>query len=150
MVMGRNEYGNDEIELLRNAVIAVVAMAREADSDQVKLAMDIFLAGTSQLGTIFQQRCHQLATQKQPRKAKPSKAAPQRGPQQPKRTHSSTDTPKPKNDAEGRAKELSSIQQGIRQADPSLTDQRRAALGKVYGAQNDEVQFQKVAKAIAR
>ena len=148
--MGRNEYGNDEIELLRNAVIAVVAMAREADSDQVKLAMDIFLAGTSQLGTIFQQRCHQLATQKQPRKAKPSKAAPQRGPQQPKRTHSSTDTPKPKNDAEGRAKELSSIQQGIRQADPSLTDQRRAALGKVYGAQNDEVQFQKVAKAIAR
>jgi hypothetical protein len=24
--MGRNEYGNDEIELLRNAVIAVVAI----------------------------------------------------------------------------------------------------------------------------
>jgi hypothetical protein len=150
MVMGRNEYGNDEIELLRNAVIAVVAMAREADSDQVKLAMDIFLAGTSQLGTIFQQRCHQLATQKQPRKAKPSKAAPQRGPQQPKRTHSSTDTPKPKNDAEGRAKELSSIQQGIRQADPSLADQQRALRGYVYGAQNDDVAFRKAAKAITQ
>lgn len=147
--MGRNEYGNDEIELLRNAVIAVVAMAREADSDQVKLAMDIFLAGASQLGTIFQQRCHQLATQKQPRTAKPPKAAPQRGPQQPKRTHSSTDSPKPKNDAEGRAKELSSIQQGIRQADPTLADQRRAALGKAYGAQNDDVAFRKAAKAIA-
>jgi len=148
--MGRNEYGNDEIELLRNAVIAVVAMAREADSDQVKLAMDIFLTGASQLGTIFQQRCHQLATQKQPRTAKPPKAAPQRGPQQPMRTQSNTDTPKPQNDAEGRAKELSSIQQGIRQADPSLADQRRAALGKVYGAQNDDVAFRKAAKAIAQ
>ncbi len=148
--MGRNEYGNDEIELLRNAVIAVVAMAREADSEQVKLAMDIFLAGASQLGTIFQQRCHQLATQKQPRTAKPSKGAPQRGPQQPKRTHSSTDTPKPQNDAEGRAKELSSIQQGIRQADPTLADQQRALRGYVYGMQNDDVAFQKAAQAISR
>jgi len=148
--MGGNEDGNDEIELLRNAVIAVVAMAREADSDQVKLAMDIFLAGTSQLGTIFQQRCHQLATQKQPRKAKPPKATPQKGPQQPKRPHSSTDSPNTQNDAEGRAKELSSIQQGIRQADPSLADQRRAALSKIYGAQNDDVAFRKAAKAIAQ
>jgi hypothetical protein len=148
--MSRNEYGSDEIELLRNAVIAVVAMAREADSDQVKLAMDIFLAGSSQLGTIFQQRCHQLATQKQPRKAKPSKAAPQNGPQQPKRPHSSTDTPRPQNDAEGRAKELSSIQQGIRQADPSLADQQRALRGYVYGAQNDDVAFRKAAKAITQ
>ena len=148
--MSRTEYGNDEIELLRNAVIAVVAMAREADSEQVKLAMDILLAGASQLGTIFQQRCHQLATQKQPRTAKPSKAAPQIGPQQPKRPHGNTDSPKPQNDAEGRAKALSSIQQGIRQADPSLADQRRAALGKVYGAQNDDVAFRKAAKAIAK
>lgn len=148
--MGKNEHGSDEIELLRNAVIAVVAMARKADSDKVKLAMDIFLAGASQLGTIFQQRCHQLATQKQPRTAKPPKAAPQRGPQQPKRTRSSTDSPKPQNDAEGRAKELSSIQQGIRQADPPLADQQRAMRGFVYGAQNDEVAFRKAAQAIAR
>jgi hypothetical protein len=54
--MGTNEDENDEISLLRNAVIAVVDMAHDADSDQVKLAMDIFLAGVSQLGTIFQQR----------------------------------------------------------------------------------------------
>lgn len=148
--MGRNEYGNDEIELLRNAVIAVVAMARDADSNQVKLAMDIFLAGASQLGTIFQQRCHQLATQKQPRKAKPLKVAPQNGPQQPKRPHSSTDSPKPQNDAQHRSKELSSIQQGIRQADPTLADQQRALRGYVYGMQNDDVAFQKAAQAITR
>lgn len=148
--MGANEHGNDEIELLRNAVNAVVEMARDADSDQVKLAMDIFLAGTSQLGTIFQQRYVQLARQKEPRTAKPSKAAPQKAPQQRKRPPSSTDAPKPQKDAEDRAKELSSIQQGILQAEPWLADQRRAALGKVYGAQNDDAAFRKAAQAIAR
>lgn len=79
--MGAGKDGNDEIELLREAVIAVVAMARKADSDRVKLAMDILLAGTSQLGTVFQQRCVQLASQKQPRKTKPPKSAPISGPQ---------------------------------------------------------------------
>jgi hypothetical protein len=148
--MGTNENGNDEIELLRNAVIAIVAMARKADSDQVKLAMDILLAGTSQLGTIFQQRCVQLANQKQPRKAKPPKAAPVGGPQQQKRPPSSTNNPNTQNAVQKRPEELSSIQQGIRQAQPSLANQQRALRGYVYGAQNDEVAFQKAAKAIAR
>jgi hypothetical protein len=148
--MGMNEDRNDEIELLRDAVIAIVAMAREADSDQVKLAMDILLAGTSQLGTIFQQRCVQLANQKQPRKAKPPKAAPVGGPQQQKRPPSSTNNPNTQNAVQKRPEELSSIQQGIRQAQPSLANQQRALRGYVYGAQNDEVAFQKAAKAIAR
>lgn len=148
--MGTSNEENGEMELLRDAVIAVVGMARDADSDKVKLAMDILLAGTSQLGTIFQQRCAKLAKQKQPRKAKPPKAAPQKGPQQRKRPPSSTDTPQQQKDTEDRSKELSSIQQGIRQADPSLADQQRALRGKVYGAQNDEVAFRKAAQAIAR
>lgn len=148
--MGTNENGNDEIELLRNAVIAIVAMAREADSDQVKLAMDILLAATSQLGTIFQQRCVQLANQKQPRKAKPPKAAPVRGPQQQKRPPSSTSNPNTQNAAQKRPEELSSIQQGIRKAEPSLADQQRNLRGFVYGAQNDEVAFRKAAQAIGR
>jgi hypothetical protein len=147
--MGTNEDGNDEIELLRNAVIAIVDMARKAKSDKVKLAMDILLAGTSQLGTVFQQRCAQQAAQKQPRQAKPPKAAPQKGPQQPKRPPSSADTPNSKNAAQKRPEELSSIQQGIRQGEPSLANQQRALRGYVYGAQNDEVAFQKAAKAIA-
>jgi hypothetical protein len=149
-MMGTNNEENGEIELLREAVIAVVAMARKADSDSVKLAMDILLAGTSQLGTVFQQRCVQLASQKQPRKAKPPKSAPANGPQQRKQPASSTDTPSAQKDAEDRSKELSSIQQGIRQADPSLADQQRAMRGYVYGAQNDEVAFRKAAQAIAR
>lgn len=148
--MGTDKERNDEIELLREAVIAVVAMARKADSDRVKLAMDILLAGTSQLGTIFQQRCVQLASQKQPRKAKPPKSAPVKGPQQRKQPASSTDTPNAQKDAQKRPEELSSIQQGIRKADPSLADQQRALRGYVYGDQNDEVAFRKAAQAIAR
>jgi hypothetical protein len=148
--MGTGKKGNEEIELLRDAVIAAVAMARKADSDRVKLAMDILLAGTSQLGTIFHQRCVQLARQKQPRKAKPPKAAPAKGPKQPKRPPSSTDTPNSQNDSKDRPKALSSIQHGIRQAEPTLADQQQALRGYVYGAQNDEVAFRKAAKAITR
>lgn len=42
------------------------------------------------------------------------------------------------------------IQQGIRQAEPSLADQQQKLRGHVYGAQNDEVAFRKATKAIAR
>jgi hypothetical protein len=146
--MDIHKHEKDEIALLRNAVIAVVDMAHDADSDQVKLAMDIFLAGVSQLGTIFQQRYVQLASQQQPRKAKPSKAAPQNGPQKPKRPQSGIDTPNARNDAEGRPKGQSRIMQGVQQADPTLADQQRALRGRVYGAQNDEVAFRKAAQAI--
>ena len=148
--MGAKTDENDEIHLLRDAVIAVVEMADDASNDNVKLAMDILLAGTSQLGTIFQRRCVQLANQKQPRAAKTPKPAPQMSPHTQKPKPSSTDTQKGKNDSEDRSKALSSIQQGIRQAEPSLADQQQALRGYVYGAQNDEVAFRKAAKAIAR
>jgi hypothetical protein len=100
--------------------------------------------------TIFQQRYVQLASQKQPRKAKPSKPAPQKAPQQQKRLPSSTDTPKPQKDAEGRSKGQSRIMQGVQQAEPTLADQQRALRGKVYGAQNNDVAFRKAAQVLAR
>jgi len=148
--MGAKTEENDAIHLLRDAVIAVIDMADDASNDNVKLAMDILLAGTSQLGTIFQRRCVQLANQKQPRAAKPPKPAPQKSPQSPKPKTSTTDSQNTKNDAEDRSKAISSIQQGIRQAEPTLADQQRALRGYVYGAQNDEVAFRKAAQAITR
>jgi hypothetical protein len=148
--MGAKTDENDAIHLLRDAVIAVIDMADDATNDNVKLAMDILLAGTSQLGTIFQRRCVQLANQKQPRAAKPRKPAPQKTAQTQKPKPSSTDTQNTKNDTEDRSKAISSIQQGIRQAEPSPTEQQRALRGYVYGAQNDEVAFRKAAKAITR
>ena len=148
--MGAKTDENDEIHLLRDAVIAVIDMADDASNDNVKLAMDILLAGTSQLGTIFQRRCVQLANQKQPRAAKTPKPAPQKSLQTQKPKPSSTHTQKGQNDSEDRSKAISSIQQGIRQAEPSLIDQQQALRGHVYGAQNDEVAFRKAAKAITR
>jgi hypothetical protein len=148
--MGAKTDENDAIHLLRDAVIAVIDMADDASNDNVKLAMDILLAGTSQLGTIFQRRCVQLENQKQPRAAKPPKPAPQKSPQTQKPKPSSTDTQNTKNDIEDRSKAVSSIQQGIRQAQPSPTDQQQALRGYVYGAQNDEVAFRKAAKAMTR
>jgi hypothetical protein len=148
--MGAKTDENDAIHLLRDAVIAVIDMADDADSDQVKLAMDILLAGTSQLGTIFQRRCAQLANQKQPRAAKPPKPAPQKSPQTQKPKPSNADIQNGSNGSEDRSKAISSIQQGIRQAQPSPTDQQQALRGYVYGAQNDDVAFRKAAKAITR
>ena len=148
--MGAKTEENDAIHLLRDAVIAVIDMADDASNDNVKLAMDILLAGTSQLGTIFQRRCVQLANQKQPRAAKPPKPAPQKSPQSPKPKTSTTDSQNTKNDAEDRSKAISSIQQGIRQAEPSLADQQRKLRGYVYGVQDDEVAFRKAAQAITR
>ena len=147
--MGAKTDENDAIHLLRDAVIAVIDMADDASNDNVKLAMDVLLAGTSQLGMIFQRRCVQLANQKQPRAAKPPKPAPQKSPQTQKPKPSSTDTQNTKNGTEDRPKAVSSIQQGIRQAQPTLADQQQALRGYVYGAQNDEVAFRKAAQAIA-
>lgn len=147
--MGTGKQKNDEIELLRDAVVAVVAMARKADGDRVKLAMDILLAGTSQLGTIFQRRCGQQVTQKQPRKEKPPKSASAKAPKQPKRPPSSTDNPDSPNDSKDRPKALSSIQQGILQADTSLDDQQRNLRHFTYGQNDDERSFRLAAKAIA-
>ena len=148
--MGAKTDENDAIHLLRDAVIAVIDMADDASNDNVKLAMDILLAGTSQLGTIFQRRCVQLANQKQPRAAKPPKPAPQKSPQTQKPKPSNSDTQSGNNSSEDRSKAISSIQQGIRQAEPSLADQQQALRGYVYGAQNDEVAFRKAAQAITR
>jgi hypothetical protein len=102
----------------------------------------------SQLVTALVSRNDALAKQCRSRKSKPPKPAPQKSPQTQKHKPSNADNPYSKNDIEDRSKAVSSIQQGIRQAEP--TDQQQALRGYVYGAQNDEVAFRKAAKAIAR
>ncbi|MCZ8172996.1 MAG: hypothetical protein O9272_14780 [Brevundimonas sp.] len=122
----------------------------EVESDQIRADIMLLQGAAGQLVSKLAERNAALAKQCRPRKSKPSKSAPVSGPQQRKQPASSTDTPSSQKDAEDRSKELSSIQQGIRQADPSLADQQRAMRGFVYGAQNDEVAFRKAAQAIAR
>lgn len=142
-----NEF--DDIEEMIRWIATVVQNAGQADAKRLKQALEAMLAGAAQVGDILSSRCTALAKQCRPRKAKPPKSSPASGPQKDNDADSSTDTPKTQNDAEGRSQGQSRIMQGIQQSEPTLADQRRAALGMVYGAQNNDVAFRKTAKAIA-
>lgn len=141
----------DAREELKRWIATVVQMSAEEESKVIKQDIDLFLSVAGVLSGKLAERNAALAKQcRTSSKAKPPKSAPAKGPQQRNHPPSSTDTPNAQKGAEDRSKELSSIQQGIRQADPSLADQQRTLRGKVYGAQNDEVAFRKAAQAIAR
>lgn len=122
----------------------------EVDSDQIKADIMLLHGAAGQLVTKLTERNAELAKQCRSRKSKPPKSAPASGPQKASGGKSSIDSADSKNDSEDRPEGLSSIQQGILQADPSLADQRRALRGKVYGAQNNDVAFRKAAQAVAR
>ena len=135
-------------EQIKRAVLLLPKLAAESESKEIKADIDLLMGVASQLVTVLVSRNDALAKQCSSRKSKPPKPAPQKSPQQQKPKPSSSDTQNTKNDAEDRSKAVSSIQQGIRQAEP--TDQQRALRGYVYGAQNDEVAFRKAAQAITR
>ncbi len=140
----------DAREEISRWLALLVQLSCEAESEQVDGDIKMLMGVTLQLTSELAKRNTYLA--KQCRKRQPSIAqkAPQKGPKQ---ANGADSTDHASDDDEGSQKqqeELSSIQQGIRQADLSMTDQRRTALNKVYGAQNNDVQFRKVAKAIAR
>ncbi|MDT9012597.1 hypothetical protein RQP55_04025 [Novosphingobium sp. APW14] len=121
----------------------------EIDSEQLKADIALLLGAAGQLTTVLADRNTALAKQHRSRKAKPPKSSPAKAPKQQSDKQNSADSSGYGKDAEGRSQGLSRIQQGINQADASMADQRRALLGKVYGAQNDDVAFRKTAKAIA-
>lgn len=121
----------------------------DVESSQIKADIALLMGAATQLVTVLANRNTALAKQYRSRKAKPPKASPTKGPQQQSDKQSNADSSGDGKGAEGRSQGLSRIQQGIIQADASMADQRRAALNKVYGAQNDDVAFRKTAKAIA-
>ena len=137
-------------EQIKRAVLLLPKLAAEIESKEIKADIDLLMGVTLQLTAELANRNDALAKQSNSRKSKPPKPAPQKTAQTPKPQPSSTDIQNSRNDSEDRSKALSSIQQGIRQADSSPTDQQQALRGYVYGAQNDEVAFRKAAKAIAR
>ena len=139
----------DAREQIKQAIMVLPKLAAELESKDIKADIDLLMGVTSQLVTVLVNRNAELAKQRRPSKAKPPKASLQKKPQQQKQQPSSTDSQQTKNDAEDRSKAVSSIQRGIRQAEPSLDDQQQALRGYVYGTQNDEVAFRKATKAIA-
>lgn len=140
----------DAREQIKRAILLLPKLAAEIESKEIKVDIDLLMGVTLQLTAELANRNDALAKQCRSRKPKPPKQAPQKCPQTQKPQPSSSDTQNTKNDSEDRSKAVSSIQQGIRQAEPSLADQQRKLRGYVYGAQNDEVAFRKAAKAIAR
>jgi hypothetical protein len=137
-------------EQIKRAVLLLPKLAAEIESKEIKADIELLMGIASQLVTVLVSRNDALAKQCRSRKSKPPKPTPQKTAQTQKPKPSSTDTQNSQNDTEDRSKAVSSIQQGIRQAEPTLADQQRALRGYVYGAQNDEVAFRKAAQAIAR
>lgn len=140
----------DAREEISRWLALLVQLSSEAESEQVDGDIKMLMGVTLQLSSELAKRNTYLA--KLCRKRQPSIAqkAPQKGP---KKANGADSTDDASDDDEGSQKqqeELSSIQQGIRQADLSMADQRRAALNKVYGPDNDDVAFSKAARAIAR
>lgn len=140
----------DTREQIKQAILLLPKLAAESESKEIKADIDLLTGVASQLVTVLVSRNDALAKQCSSRKSKPPKAAPAKGPQTQKPKPSSTDTPNSQIGDKVRSKAVSSIQQGIRKAEPSLADQQRALRGYVYGAQNDEIAFRKAAKTIAR
>ena len=120
----------------------------DVESNQIKADIALLLGAAGQMVTVLANRNTALAKQQHSRKAKAPKTCPAKGSQQRKQP-STTDIQKTKRDSDNRSKELSAIQQGIRQADPSLADQQRVMRQTIYGPQNGDVAFAKAAKAIA-
>ena len=140
----------DAREQIKRAILLLPKLAAESESKEIKADIDLLMGVASQLLTALVSRNDALAKQCRSRKSKPPKPAPQKQPQQQKPKQSNADTQSGNYGSKDRSKAISSIQQGIRQAEPSPTDQQQALRGYVYGTQNDEVAFRKAAKAIAR
>lgn len=136
-------------EGIKQTILLLPELAAQSDSNEIKADIDLLMGVASQLVTVLVNRNSALAQQKNLKKSKPLKPAPQKASQTQKPKPSSADTQKQQKYALDQAKALSSIQQGILRARPKPEDQKRALRGKVYGAQNDEVAFRNAAKAIS-
>lgn len=142
----------DAREELKRWIAMVVQLSAEEESKVIKQDIDLFLAVAGELSGKLADRNASLAKQIRPRSktkpSKPSKPAPQKVQKKPEASPSSDDdVPKFHYDAEDRSQERSGQSS---QSQRSPTDQQLTLRGYVYGAQNDQAQFQKAAKAIAR
>ena len=136
-------------EQIKRAVLLLPKLAAESESKEIKADIDLLMGVASQLVTVLVSRNNALAKQSRSRKSKSPKPTPQKTAQTQKPKPSNADTQHGDNGSENRSKELSSIQQGIRQADASLDDQQKQLRNFTYGQNDDERSFRLAAKAIA-
>jgi hypothetical protein len=139
----------DAREEISRWLALLVQLSSEAESDQIDGDIKMLTGVTLQLSSELAKRNTYLAKQCRPNKPAISQKAPQKGPQKEKGADSSDDASGDEDGSQKQPEGLSSIQQGIRQADLSPEEEHKSALNKAYGAQNNDVAFRKAAKAIA-
>lgn len=139
----------DDIEELKRWIAVGLQNAANADSERLRLYIDLMLVGAEQFTGILQSKCAALAKQCRSRNAKPPKPAPQSGPQKQNYKQRSDDKQDTAKGTEGVSQGQSRIMQGVQQADMSRADQQQQLRHQIYGAQNKDVAFNKAAKAIA-
>jgi Mg-chelatase subunit ChlI len=140
----------DAREELKRWIAMIIELSAEEESKVIKQDIDLFLSVAGELSGKLADRNVALAKQIRPRSASAPKPSPQKAQNKPDPSPSSDYSPKPENSTQDRSQERSGQSSQKQQAEPSQTDQQRALRGYVYGAQNDDVRFQKAAKAIAR
>jgi hypothetical protein len=142
----------DAREEIKRWLAALIQLAADSESEQIKADIELLTGVTLQLTTELTNRNAALAKQCRPRKATPPKASPQKAPQTQSDNQRSSDTQNDEKGTEGSSEELSHIQQGIQQAskaEPSAQTQQQQLRNQIYGTQNKDVAFRKAAKAIA-
>jgi hypothetical protein len=141
----------DAREELKRWIAMIVELSAEEEGKVIKQDIDLFLSVAGELSGKLADRNAALAKQIRPRSSpKPSKPSPQNAQNKPDPAPSSDDSSASQNPTQGLSQERSGQSSQKQRSEPSETDQQRALRGYVYGAENDDVQFQKAAKAIAR
>lgn len=140
----------DAREEISRWLALLVQLSSEAESDEINKDIKLLTGVALQLSSELAKRNASLAKQCRPKKPAIAQKTPQNGPQKQTAADNSSDTQGDDEGSQKRSEELSSIQQGIRQADPTIADRQRALRGQIYGAQNDDAQFRRAAKAIVR
>ena len=141
----------DAREEIKRWLAALIQLAADSESEQIKADIELLIGVTLQLTTELTNRNAALAKQCRPRKAKPPKASPQKGPQKKSNTQRSDDKQDAAKGAEEVSQGQSSIGQGIQKAlnaEPSPQSQQQLR-NQIYGVQNKDVAFNKAAKEIA-
>ncbi len=139
----------DAREEISRWLALLVQLSSEAESDQIDGDIKMLTGVTLQLSSELAKRNAYLAKQCRPNKPTISQKASQNGSQKEKGADSSNVASGDEKGAQKKPEGLSGITQGVHQAAASLDDEHRAALGKAYGDQSDDVAFLKAAKAIA-
>lgn len=140
----------DAREELKRWIALVIELSADEESKVIKQDIDVLLSAAGTLTGTLASRNTALARQIRPRSASAPQPSPQKAQKEPEPSSSSDDTPESDKDAEARSQERSGQLAPRQRSEPSPVDQQRALRGYVYGAQNDEVAFQKAAKALTR